>query len=245
MGRILLIFTTFVLPSIATAATIPGNGATGFGGPVGLGSLDISDSAGGMTFTFNRGTNGFNDDLVLYLDTKPGGFIDNLLFGDNGDQGRTAISGTNNGNPSKSLVNLPFAADYAFSIQNGFIGVFELANGGNNSFNFLFGQNQSGNNLDASYSINMTPAQMAQIGLTAGASQTFQVVGSYTSTSAYRSNETIGASITVPGDGSGNAGFNNSQTFTQGITYTLVPEPTSIVLYVLGLIGFVVRRRRL
>ena len=227
----------------ANATTIPGNGATGFGGPVGLGSLNVTDSASGMTITLNRGTNGFNDDLVLYLDTQAGGFFDNSGFGDNGDGGRTAISGTNNGNSSKSLVTLPFAADYAFSIENGFIGAFSLANGGNNSFTFQFGQPQSGNNVAPSYSINLTAAQMAQIGLTAGSGQTFRFVGSYISTSAYRSNETIGASVTVPADGGGNAGFANPQTFTQGISYTLVPEPNSIALCLLGAIGFALRRR--
>jgi hypothetical protein len=230
--------------TLANAATIPGNGATGFGGPVGTGSVTITDSPSGMAITLNRGTNTFNDDLVLYLDTQPGGFVDNAGFGDNSDGGRTAISGTNNGNPSKSLVSLPFAADYAFSMENGFIGAFSLANGGNNSFTFLFGQAQSGNNSDPSYTINISPAQMLQMGLTAGSGQTFEFVGSYISTSAYRSNETIGTSITVPADGAGNAGFSNPQTFTQSLSYTLVPEPTSFGLFLLGSIGFALRRRR-
>ena len=229
--------------TFANAATIPGNGATGFGGPVGTGSVTITDSAGGMNVTLNRGAGALNDALVLYFDTQPGGFVDNSTFGDNGDGGRTAISGTNNGNPSKTLVSLPFAADYGMAIENGFIGVFSLASGGNNSFTFQFGQGQSGNNFDPSYTINISPAQMLQMGLTAGSGQTFQFVGSYISTSAYRSNETIGASVTVPSDGAGNAGFGNPQTFTQGISYTLVPEPTSITMCLLGTIGFALRRR--
>jgi hypothetical protein len=87
---------------------------------------------------------------------------------------------------------------------------------------------------------------MAQIGLTADSGQTFYFVGSLDSTSAYRSNETIGNSITVPGDGSGNAGFNNPQTFTQDLPYTLIPEPSSISLLVVGLLGSLgmIRRRK-
>jgi hypothetical protein len=226
------------------ALLYPGNGATGFGGAVGTGSLSISDSPAGMDITFNRGAGPLNDALVLYLDTQAGGFPDNSTFFDNADGGRTAISGTNNGNPSKTLVNLPFAADYGIAIENGFIGVFGLASGGNGSFNFLFGQGQSGNPNDGPYVLNVSPAQMLQLGLTAGSGQTFQFVGSYINTSAYRSNETIGASITVPGDGAGNAGFNNPQTFAQALSYTLVPEPATIGLLLVGMLGAALYARR-
>lgn len=144
-----------------------------------------------------------------------------LAFQENGDGGRTAISGFNGGNPSRTVASFPagFGADYAISIEKGFIGVFQLASGGDNSLGFLFGQAQSGNNSDASYGITMTPAQMAMIGLTANNGQTFGFVGSLLSTSAYRSNETIGQSTTIPEHGSGNAGFNHYQTFTQGLSY--------------------------
>lgn len=231
--------------SLVRADSFPGNGGTGFGGAVGTGSLTITDTAAGpLNVTLNRGAGSLNDDLVVYLDTVPGGFVDNLTFGDNADGGRTAVSGTNNGNSSKSLVSFPFAADYALSIENGFISAFQLNSGGNNSLTFLFGQGQSGNPNDASYSISISAAQMAQIGLTPNSGQTFSFVGSYTSTSAYRSNETIGPSITVPADGAGNAGFANPQTFTGSLSHTLVPEPaTAGVLAISGMM-LAARRRR-
>jgi hypothetical protein len=232
--------------SASFGAVYPGNAGTGFGGPVGLGSLTITDTPTSMTITLNKGTNSLNDALALYLDTQAGGFFDNSTFNDNNDGGRTALSGANNGNPSRSLLTLPFAADYGIAIENGFIGVFQLASGGNNSFNFLFGQSQSGNGNDPTFSITMTAAQMAQIGLTAGSGQSFNFVGSYISTSAYRSNETIGASVTAPGDGSGNAGFANPQSFQEGLSYTLttVPEPTTASLLCVGGFMLCARRRR-
>ena len=234
------IFLAVFLISLITpsegASIFPGNGATGFGGPVGTGSLSISDSLSGMTITFNRGAGAFNDDLVLFLDTQSGGFNDTSMFSDNADGGRTAISGFSTGASgiSRTLASFPsgFGADYALSIENGFIGVFGLASGGAGSLNFLFGQGQSGNSLDSTYSINLSTAEMSQLGLTAGSGQTFHFVGSLITTGAYRSNETIGASITTPGDASGNAGLNNPQVFSSSLAYTLtqVPEPSSVSL---------------
>src|SRR5579863_3057797 len=97
----LLACATMAAPS-GFAATYNGNGATGFGGAVGNGSVSITDTSSSMTVTFNRGLSGnLDNDLVLYLDTQPGGFADTSQFSDNGDGGRTAISGANTANPSR------------------------------------------------------------------------------------------------------------------------------------------------
>jgi hypothetical protein len=253
INHVFPIAASFIAMAVTThaAQTYSGNGATGFGGPVGTGSLSISDSAGGMTITLNRGAGSLNDDLVLYLDTQAGGFSDTSSFSDNGDGGRTAISGFNGGNPSRTVDSFAagFGADYAISIENGFIGVFGLASGGNNSLNYLFGQGQSGNPNDPSYSITITAAQMSQIGLTAGSGQTFDFVGSLDSESAYRANETIGPSVTFPANGSDpNAGFNGSQVFTGDDAYTLVTAPdtgSTLLLLGTGLASLLVLGRRL
>src|SRR5437868_3798121 len=103
----------------AGAATYSGNGAAGFGGPVGTGTLTVTDDgAGNIHFSLTTGATFNSDDLVLYLDTQPGGVADNAAFTDNGDGGRTAISGANDGMMTRSLVNFApgFLADKAISV---------------------------------------------------------------------------------------------------------------------------------
>src|SRR6185295_314001 len=134
--------------------------ATGFGGSVGTGSLTVSDTANSLTFTLNRGSGTLDNDLVVYLDTQSGGFTDTSSLSDNADGGRTAVSGYSGGARTVATFASGFTADYALSIENGFIGVFQLVAGGSGSLNFLFGQAQVGGNTAASYSITLTSAQM-------------------------------------------------------------------------------------
>jgi uncharacterized protein (TIGR03382 family) len=225
------------------AATFNGNGATGFGGPVGTGSLAINDSLSDISFTLNRGTGVHNDILVVYLDTQPGGFTDTSLFNDSGDAGRTAISGA--AGTTRTTVNFAagFGADYALSIENGFIGVFDLAGG--EPHTYLFGQAQTGGNSAASYTLTLDAAQMNQIGIVPGSGESFNFVGTLISGTAYRSDETIGASTTVGADGGPNPGFSNPLTFTESLTFTTVPEPGTVALGVMGAVAaFLFRRRR-
>ena len=233
----------------AFATDFAGNGATGFGGSVGTGSLTVSDTANSLTFTLNRGSGTLDNDLVVYLDTQSGGFTDTSSFSDNADGGRTAVSGYSGGARTVATFASGFTADYALSIENGFIGVFQLVAGGSGSLNFLFGQGQVGGNSAATYSITLTSAQMAQIGLTANSGQSFSLEGSLISGSGYRANETIGSSTTFPSGGSDpNAGFSGSQVFSTAGNYTLiapVPEPTTLALGAGGLaLLYILRRRR-
>jgi hypothetical protein len=240
-------YVSFELALGATASanteSYAGNGASGFGSEIGNGTLVLSDDGTNLTVTVERGSGNFNDDAVLYIANGAGTFGDTSLFLDNGDPGRTAVSGANLGNPSQTVATFPsgFLADYAISTENTYMGLFGLAAGGNNSLNFITGASQSGSNTSASYSVTFP---LSDIGITGG--QTFQILGSLISTSAYRSNETFGASVTVPGDGAGNAGFSQPQVFTSALSYTTTATPEPATLGVLGagtLLGLARRRK--
>jgi hypothetical protein len=226
----------------ANSQNYAGNGATGFGGPVGNGSVSLSDDGTNLTATFNPSGGFTGNDLVVYIDSVAGGFADNSTFFDNNDGGRTAVSGNNTGNPSASLVSFPagFGADYALEFENNvFTGLFQLASGGGNSLGFVTGATPTSG---GPYTVTFP---LSDIGVSAGG--TFFFDGTLISTSAYRSNETIGSSITVPDNGGDapNAGFNGSTTFTAEDAYTTsaVPEPTSLGLLGLGALALLRRRR--
>lgn len=233
---IILLITIATFDFSVSAANYLGNGNTGFGGAVGLGSLDVTDNGTTITLTLNRGAGPFNDGLAIYIDSAVGGFADTSGFFDNGDSGRSVVSG-NNGGQSVVTFASGFAPEYAVSIQNGYASLFQLANGVANSFTWITGSSQSGVNNSATYSLSFT---LSDIGLTPGAGQSINLFGTYTSDTGYRSTEA------VAGDATGTQGSNP---FTQAsfVTYmtTPVPEPSSMVLAGSGLVLlYLIRRRR-
>jgi hypothetical protein len=231
------------LAGFATAAvSFNGNGASGFGGTLGNGSLSLSDSAGNLTATFNPSGGFGGNDVVVYIDSIPGGFSDTSSFSDNGDGGRTAVSAANTGNPSRELITFPtgFKADYALEFENNtFIGLFGLAAGGNNSLSYVTG---TGPASGGPYTVSFP---LSDIGLTPG--QSFSFVGDLISTTAYGSNETIGSSVTIPDTGAApNAGFNGQVVFSSADSYTTtaVPEPGVGALFVAAGSLLMLRNRR-
>ncbi len=204
-----------------TTHTYTGNGATGFSGYLGKGSLTVTrDAKGDLTFSLaphggNLGGVGVANGVALYIDSVPGGFADTSQFSDNGDPGHEIISGANTGtnskingkNPaSRSLVKFApgFKADYALSFEGGYVGLFKLAAGKDNSLVYLYGAGQT----TAPYKITFPGSK---IGVKPG--QSFKFVGTLISAAnAYRSNETLGP--TAQGSVGAVPGFNGRVTFT-------------------------------
>ena len=235
------------MASMASAAIYNGNGATGFGGPIGNGNLAVTaDGAGNVTFTLNNAGSFSGNDLVVYIDSVAGGFANTSQFADNGggdtDGGRTAISAESNTAGTRENVSFPtgFGADYALEFENDtYDGLFQLNAGGDLAFNYITGNGPS--TVGGPYVVTVP---LSDLGLTTG--QGFSFVGNLISTTAYGSNETIGSSVVTSAPGSSpNAGATGSIAFTSADVFgtpVAVPEPASLgVLALAGLFG--VRRK--
>src|ERR1041385_6763067 len=187
------------------AATYPGNGNSGFGGPIGLGSLTLTDNGTTVFGQVNKGPNGFNDVLVLYLDSVGGGFSDTSGFADGADGLRNAISGFDGG-ANRSLMTFTggFLPEYAIALgpsSDNFGGMWQLANGGANSLNFItsVNLNPTGTPSSPTYTFSFN---VAQIGITPDSGGTFELFGTYISDSGFRSDEAL------PGNDAGAQGWN-------------------------------------
>src|SRR6266700_5242477 len=126
-----LLFAVLVSMGVSLrAATYSGNGNSGFGGPIGLGSLTLTDNGTTVSGTVNKGPNGFNDVLVIYIDSQAGGFADTSGFADGGDGLRKAISGFDGGG-NRSLMTFMggMLPDYAIALgpaSDNFGGMWQL-----------------------------------------------------------------------------------------------------------------------
>ena len=227
----------------AGAAVYAGNGGLGFGGPVGTGALTVTDDgAGNVTFTFNGGATHptlDGNDLVVYLSTGAAGLADTSTLVDNGDGGREAISGYNAANNTRTQVDFPtgFAADYAVSIEDASVNLFQLPLPGTVNYLTYIAPTSSGTSPDT------ITFPLADIGLTQG--QSFSLVGTDDAEAAYRSDEAIGTTTPSYAGSTTNIGATGTLAFTAADTYatTAVPEPAGLgVLAIGGALAF--RRRR-
>lgn len=234
------ILTSFLVVS-AKAQVYNGNLNTSFGGPIGLGTLTLSDNGTTVSGTLTKGPNGFNDALVIFIDSTAGGFADTSGFSDAADGLRRAISGFDGGaNRSLLTFGTGFRPDYAIALgpsDASFGGLWGLAAGGNNSLNFISSVNLNPlNNSSATYTFSLN---LSDIGLTPGSGASFTMLGTYISDSGYRSGEAL------PGDVAGNAGWNPFlETQTGTYTTTTTPEPSSLALMGLGAIAAALWGRR-
>ncbi|BAO56007.1 T9SS type A sorting domain-containing protein [Nonlabens marinus] len=145
----------FATIALQAQVNYSGNGNTGFGGPVGPSSLQFSDNGTTVTGTFTKGTSdNFNNEMVIYIDSKSGGFSSTVNFNDpnSGDKLRRSIAGYGGfDGASRSVVNFPsgFEADYAIAINTGFGGLWQLIE--NAEFPFIDGVGNPANNTDTSF----------------------------------------------------------------------------------------------
>jgi hypothetical protein len=148
-------------------------------------------------------------------------------------------------NSGRTLATFPalFGADYAITVEPSvFSGTFDLSTPA--SFGFVQGNGLSGSGTGPfTFSV-----AKASLGLPGSGAYSFNFVGTLISTSAYRSNETIGMSVTLPGNvgDTPNAGFTGSQTFSAADNFAVsaVPESSAIgVLAAFGLAAVILTRR--
>jgi hypothetical protein len=231
---------------LQAAITVNGNTNTGFGGVVGNGSLNVSDDGTNLTFTFNRGTDNFNDFLVIYFDSVTGGATSLPTSGDVGDpfSGRRAIV-----NEFGSGITFPtlFDSDFAFALRsNGSFSnhLFTTPSGANaNTLDFVntYAVSNFGSNSASAYSWSIP---VTALGLTPNSGETFEFVTTYLNPlggagndATFRSNEAFGYSM-----GGANPGF-DSVTVPSSISYTIIPEPSAALLGGLGFLALLRRRR--
>lgn len=189
----------------------PGNGRDGYGGPIGKGSLQISDDGTTIKFVLTRGTTGdLNDAVVIYLHTKAGGFNTTANFTDEGDPLRKAISGV--AGSDRALLNFPvsFRADYAVAFDQGASGIWELKENGSHTFINSANLTPLNNKSATDYTLTVNKAD---IGISMP-SPGFRFIVTYVSETGYRSNEFIGDAgpVTNPQNGP----YNVVSTFSYG-----------------------------
>jgi len=221
----------------AYAVSIPGNMNTGFGGPVGEGTLDLTPSGSTINGTFTNGatTSGFNDDLVLYIDSVAGGFADTSNLTDTADEGRKAVSV---GTTDVVAFDSGFEADYGIAMDSTFGGsLFELADSGSHGFVDSVNVSPTGDANATEYTFDF---DFSEIGISQGTA--FNVVGIYMNaadTPPFLSDEGFATDISGgnPGTEFGTLTLTGSQA---------VPEPSTYALIggVLALGAAILRRRR-
>lgn len=229
MKKLLLSLTFMGLISTGSFAqtNYSGNGNGGFGEPVGGSSMTISDDGTVVTITFNKGLGDFNDEMVMYIDSKVGGFASTANFADSdaGDKLRRSITGAGifDGG-TRSTVNFPsgLEPDYAIAVNTDFGGLWELVE--NADFPFIIGVGNPVNTTDANFVMTFNKAD---IGIAPEDNIAFNFVITYMDgfggNGVFRSNEGYGNGL--PGDNPGT----DDVTFTSFAIYDSTLSTGSLI----------------
>lgn len=212
LTTVLLGVTLLFAGNTSAQVTFNGNNNTGFGNVIGESSMSINDDGTTVTITFTKGSSNFGNEMVIYIDSKSGGFSNTANFADPdaGDKLRRAITGAGIfSGGTRSVVNFPngFQADYAVAVNTGFGGLWELVN--NASFPFVIGTGKPDDATDAEFTITFNKTN---IGLGSGDELVFRFLVTYLDAfgggGVFRSDEGYG--VGLPSDNPG----------TSDVTYT-------------------------
>jgi hypothetical protein len=100
-------------------------GGTGFGGPLGNGTLYIESDATSLYVGASIAGGLSSNIIAIFLDTQVGGFANDSALGDTADGGRRVASKLTRDVQD----NFPVTADYVLEFGNGFTNVFRLKTG--------------------------------------------------------------------------------------------------------------------
>lgn len=242
----------------ANATAYSGDGKSDFDGAVGNGVLTLTSNGTTLNGTITNGstTSGFNDTLVIYIDSITGGFTSTATLTDSGtpaasDNLRASISGYNGTTRAPLNFATGFGADYAIAVgpaSASFGALFTLnsasgftygTTGSNGGINFT--PTGTGSNTSATYTFSL-PLSLI------GSPTSFKFVTTYlnggtaTGASAYRSNEAFGNTITDTSNPA-NTGSVGQDTATATFVTFAVPEPGSWAI-TLGGVGMLVGLQR-
>ncbi len=219
---------------LGNSQSYAGNGATGFGGTVGNGTLYMGASNTDLQVGWQPGAN-VNDLFAIYFNVDGGGSITSALANDLGDGARRASTRPG----SNATVTYPITVQYTLVFGNFGAVLFQLTNSGPINFLSFFG---SANNATAGNAgFREVSIPYATIGGGMGSAVNFFAL--YTADGGYLSNESLPGTNAWSGalDGGTNIG-NNAGTLTIENWNRFIPTPGAMAL--LGLGGLVAGRRR-